>query len=93
MNIQNLMRQAQKMQKEIEAKKNNLKKQEFNFEHQGVSLTMLGNYQIKKLTIDKNLIDPDDVELLEDFITLVINNAVDKISEEHEEIMPKQESL
>lgn len=93
MNIQNLMRQAQKMQKEIESKKNNLQKQEFNFEHQGVSLIMLGNYQIKKLTIDKNLVDPEDVELLEDFITLVINNAVEKISEEHENIMPKQESL
>ncbi|MBN3534590.1 YbaB/EbfC family nucleoid-associated protein [Mycoplasma procyoni] len=89
MNIQEMMKQAQKAQKEILAKQKQLNETEFVFEKQGIKIVMFGNRRIKSVEINEVLIDPDDKETLEDLIILAINDAMEELDEKHESIMPK----
>lgn len=89
MNINEMMKQAKKMQAEMDIKEKAFNKREFVIEKQGLKLVMLGNKKIKKISIDPILIDEDDIELLEDMITLSINESIDKINEEFEAEQPK----
>ncbi|WP_027334353.1 YbaB/EbfC family nucleoid-associated protein [Mycoplasma elephantis] len=89
MNINEMMKQAKKMQAELELKEKEFNKKEFKIEKQGLSLIMYGNKKIKSIKIDPILIDEDDIELLEDMITLSINETIDKIEEEYEASSPK----
>ncbi len=49
-----------------------------------VEVTMTGNHEMKKVTIDPEAVDPDDVEMLEDYIVIAVNEAVKKIAETQE---------
>lgn len=89
MNINEMMKQAKKMQAEMDIKEKAFNKREFVIEKQGLKLVMLGNKKIKTISIDPILIDEDDIELLEDMITLSINESIDKINEEFEAEQPK----
>ncbi|UUD37198.1 putative DNA repair-related protein [Mycoplasmopsis californica] len=89
MNINEMMKQAKKMQAELELREKEFIKKEFTIEKQGLSLVMTGNKKIKSLKIDPILIDEDDIELLEDMIALSINEAVDNIDTEYEASAPK----
>jgi len=81
MNIQNLMRQAQQMQKKMQENQANIEKQEFD----GVSgnglvnLKIMGTGLVKKISIDKSIINPDDGETLEDLLMIAFNNAKEKL--------------
>lgn len=81
MNINQLMKQAQQMQKKLQAEQEKLK--ETNFEgssgNNSVKVVMNGEYVVKSVTIDKIIIDPNDKELLEDMIVVAINDCVLKI--------------
>lgn len=92
MNIQAMMQQAKKMQKELEAKQSELKSKEFKIEKQGITLTMKGDRTISSLKIHDALIDIDDKETLEDMIIITMNEANNLITQEEEAIQPKSPS-
>jgi DNA-binding YbaB/EbfC family protein len=54
-----------------------------------VKVVMDGKYNIKALTIDKDAVDPDDVEMLQDLILAALNDAHSKIAKMVEENMSK----
>ncbi len=83
-NMNNLMKQAQKMQKQMEENQKNLEAKEFTATSGGgaVSLTMTGKRTVKKLTIDPEAVDPEDVETLEDMIVAAFNEALSQVEQE-----------
>lgn len=89
MNINELMKQARKMQAEMDLKEKEFYKKEFSVEKQGLSLVMSGDKKIKSIKINPVLIDEDDIELLEDIIKLTINDTINQIDEEFEASQPK----
>ena len=91
MNINALMQQAQKMQKEMQKKQRELEEKLFEIESAGgaIKVSIYGNRIIEKIDIDRDAIDPDDKEMLEDMIKLAINEAIERIDEENEKIQAK----
>lgn len=80
MNINNLMAQAQKMQKEIEKKQEEINSTEFTGTSQLVDVVIYGNKKIKSVMIkNKESFDAEDVEMLEDMIKIAMNDAISKI--------------
>jgi DNA-binding YbaB/EbfC family protein len=77
MNIQQMMKQAQQMQKKMEAMQAKLAETEFNGTSGGgmINVTINGKGELRKLKIDASLVDPTDVEMLEDLIVAGFNNA------------------
>ena len=87
MNMQQMMIQAQKMQRELKKAQAELAAKEFVITKGGaVTLTVLGSREIKSINIDKDAFDPDNKEMIEDMIALAINEAIQKIEEESEAI-------
>ena len=91
MNINALMKQAQKMQSYMTKAQRELEKTLFEFDSAGgaIHLSIYGNRKIEKIEIDRDAIDPDDKEMLEDMIKLAINEAIERIDEENEKIQAK----
>ena len=89
MNINALMQQAQKMQRQMEKKRQELESKEFEFTSNGgaIQIKILGSKQITSLQIDEDLIDPSDKEMLQDMLMVAINEAISKIDEEASSIM------
>lgn len=89
-NINQLMRQAQKMQEEMERSKKELEQQEFTSSVGGgmVEVKMLGNRTLKAINIKPEVVDPDDVEMLEDLVISAVNDVLGQISRREKEIMP-----
>lgn len=77
-NMNNLMKQAQKMQKQMQEMQEDLDNQMFEASSGGgvVMAQVTGKKELKKLTIDPEAVDPDDVEMLEDLIVAAINEAM-----------------
>lgn len=90
-NMQSMLRQAQKMQENIEAKKAQLEEKEYVVSSGGgmVEITMMGNHEIKAIGINPEVVDPDDVEMLEDMLVAAFNEAVRQIDEESERELEK----
>lgn len=88
MNIQNLMAQAQKMQKEITKKKEEIDNSLFEGTSEWLKITMNGKKEIEKVNIlyEESIAD-DDKEMLEDMIKIAVNDAVRKIDQEIESKM------
>ena len=90
MNIQDLMMQANKMQKELENAQKEIELMEFKGKSQLVEVIMAGNRNVKKIIIPKELLtDSESVELLEDMIVLAFNDALSQIDVVTEEKMGK----
>lgn len=88
MNIQNLMQQAQKMQKDIMQKKEGFNKKEFVEEDQYLRIIATGDKKIKKIEILKSeLLNIDDIEMLQDILCVTFNNLIKKIDQEFEKEM------
>lgn len=75
--IQSVMQQAQKMQQEMERIKEELKTKEVTADAGGgmVTVTVNGAHEITKLKIAKEIVDPEDIEMLEDLIVAAMNKA------------------
>ena len=87
MNMQQMMAQAQKMQRELRKAQAELAAKEFKFAKGGaVTVTVLGNKEIKAIEIDNDAFDPENKEMIQDMIALAINEAMAKIDEESEAI-------
>lgn len=91
MNIQNLMQQAQKMQKKMAALENEFKTQTFKTEAGGgaVSVTMNGEMKLMDVEFSKDLLDGDDVEMLQDLFIAAVNQSIDTVKKEKEAKMSK----
>ncbi|MDO5555805.1 MAG: YbaB/EbfC family nucleoid-associated protein [Clostridia bacterium] len=81
MNINQLMKEAKKMQADIEKSQEELQTKEFESTAGGgaISVKVAGNKQIKEIKISKDVVDPDDVEMLEDLIITCVNEALKKV--------------
>ena len=83
MNINQLMKEAKKMQADMEKSQEELGAKEFEATAGGgaVSVKVSGNKEIKEINIKKEVVDPDDVEMLEDLIATCINNALKQVDD------------
>ena len=81
MNINQLMKEAKKMQADMEKSQEELQAKEFESSAGGgaVTVKVSGSKQILDLKISKDVIDPDDVEMLQDLIITCINDAIRKV--------------
>ena len=87
MNMQQMMAQAQKMQRELKKAMAALAEKEFVISKGGaVTVTVLGNKQVKSIKIDNDAFDADNKDMVEDMIALAINEALEKINAESEAI-------
>ena len=85
--MQQMMAQAQKMQRELKKAMAALAEKEFVVSKGGaVTVTVLGNKEVKSIEIDKDAFDEDNREMIQDMIALAINEAIAQIEEEAEEI-------
>lgn len=94
-NMQQLMRQAQKMQQDMQKARAELDAREFTSSVGGgmVELTMYGNKTVKSLVIKPEVIDPDDKEMLEDLIVSAFNDVIAKIDIAEKETMPSMPGM
>ena len=81
MNINNLMKEAKKMQASMEKSQEELAQKEFDATAGGgaISVKVLGDKTLKEIKIQKDVVDPDDVEMLEDLILKCVNEALRKV--------------
>ncbi len=88
-NMQQLMRQAQKMQQDMQRAQEELQAREFSATAGGGMVTAVvnGANQLTKLTISPDCVDPDDVEMLEDLVTAAVNEALRNAAETAEREM------
>ena len=89
--MNNLMKQAQKMQEKLMKTQEELNNREVEATSGGgmVKVKMNGKNEIQSLKIDPEVVDPDDVEMLEDLIIAAINEAHDKVSQGNEDELSK----
>lgn len=82
-NMNNLMKQAQKMQKQMEESTKALEEKEITATAGGgaVEITMTGKKEITKVKLSEEVVDPDDIEMLEDLIMAATNEAIRQIEE------------
>ena len=90
-NMQQLMRQAQKMQQQIQDAQEKLDEAEYEAASGGgmVSVKVTGKREITSITIDPQVVDPDDVEMLQDLIQAAVNEALRKGEEAREAAMSR----
>ncbi|HBS02571.1 MAG TPA: nucleoid-associated protein, YbaB/EbfC family [Firmicutes bacterium] len=88
--MQQMIQQAQRMQRELQKAHAELESKEFKVEKNGmVEAIVLGNRSIKSLRIDKDALDPENKEMLEEAIVLALNDAFEQINKANEEIEEK----
>ncbi|CDZ74651.1 DNA-binding protein, YbaB/EbfC family [Peptoniphilus sp. ING2-D1G] len=77
-NMNNMMKQVQKLQKQMEDMQENLKQQEVEANAGGgaVKAVVNGNKELIRIEIDKDVVDPDDVEMLQDLVVAAVNEAL-----------------
>ena len=94
-NIQNLMRQAQKMQEDMAKARKELDETEFSSSVGGgmVEVKMMGDRTLKSISIKPAVVDPDDVEMLEDLIVSAVNDVLGQISRKEKEAMPNMPGM
>ncbi len=90
-NMNNLMKQAQRMQRQMEENQKALEEKDFTAKAGGgaVSVTVSGSKEIKAVVIDKEVVDPDDVEMLQDLIMAATNEALKQVDEANSAVMSK----
>lgn len=83
MNMQKMMKQVQKMQAELKRVQEELANKTVEGTAGGGVVTVIanGHQEIKQIKIDPDVIDPDDVEMLEDLILAAVNDALRKAQE------------
>ena len=90
-NMNNLMKQAQRMQRQMEESQKELETKEFTAKAGGgaVEVTVTGAKEVTKVIIDKDAVDPDETEMLQDMIMVAVNDALHQAEEANEAIMGK----
>jgi hypothetical protein len=90
-NMTNLMKQAQRMQRQMEEQAKELETREFTATAGGgvVEVTVSGKREVLKVKLAEEVVDPDDVETLEDLVVAAVNEALRKVEEESGAAMSK----
>ena len=91
MNINNLMKEAKKMQAEMQKSQEELATKEFDATAGGgaISVRVTGEKVIKEIKIKPDVVDPDDVEMLQDLVMAAVNEAMRQVEELVESEMNK----
>ena len=81
--MNNLMKQAQKLQKQMEEMQKEIEAKEFEASVGGgaVVVKVTGKKEVTAINIKPEVVDPDDVEMLEDLLVAAVNEALDKVDE------------
>ena len=90
-NMNNLMKQAQRMQRQMEENQKELEEKEFTAKAGGgaVEVTVTGKKEIKKVKLSEEVVDPEDIEMLEDLVAAAANEALRMAEEAGAEMMNK----
>ncbi len=90
-NLQNLMRQAQKMQEDMQRSKEEIENTDFTASVGGgmVTVVMGGNRRVKSINIKPEVVDPDDIEMLTDLVVAGVNDALTQIENEEKAKLPQ----
>jgi DNA-binding YbaB/EbfC family protein len=90
-NMNTMIRQAQKMQDQITELQEDIEARDFTASAGGgaVELVMSGKKIIKSLTIKPEVVDPEDIEMLQDLIISAVNEAVNQVEQTTEDEMSK----
>ena len=89
-NMNNLMKQAQKMQRQMEETTKELETKEYTATAGGaVSVTVSGKKEVTAVKLTEEVVDPDDIEMLEDLIVAATNEAFRQMEEESSAAMSK----
>lgn len=77
-NVNNMMKQVQKLQKQMEEMQENLKQQEFEANAGGgaIKAVVNGSKELVRVEIDPDVVDPDDVDMLQDLVVAAVNEAL-----------------
>ncbi|HPZ23301.1 MAG TPA: YbaB/EbfC family nucleoid-associated protein [Bacilli bacterium] len=82
MNMQAMLAQAQRMQKDIQNKQKQIYDTEYTGESQMVTVVMMGNKKVKSIKLKVNQVENDDIEILEDMIKIAFDDAINKIDKD-----------
>ena len=90
-NMNNLMKQAQRMQRQMEESQKELETKEFTAKAGGgaVEVTVTGKKEGTKVKLTEEVVDPDDIEMLEDLVVAAVNEAMRMAEEANAEVMNK----
>ena len=90
-NMNNLMKQAQRMQRQIEEGQKELEAKEFSAKAGGgaVEVVVSGKKEVLRVTLSEEVVDPDDIETLQDIIVAATNEALRQAEEASSELMGK----
>ena len=90
-NMNNLMKQAQRMQRQMEETQKELEEKEITATAGGgaVEVTITGKKEITKVKLSPEVVDPDYIEMLEDLVVAAVNEAIRQIEELSQESMAK----
>ncbi len=90
-NMNNLMKQAQRMQRQIEEGQKELETKEFTAKAGGgaVEVVVTGKKEVLKVTLSEEAVDPEDIETLQDMIVAATNEALRQAEEANNELMGK----
>ena len=90
-NMNNLMKQAQRMQRQMEESQKELEEKEFTAAAGGgaVEVTITGKKEVTKVKLSPEVVDPDDIEMLEDLIVAATNEAIRQVEDSTQESMAK----
>ena len=84
MNMQSIMQQAQRMQRDLQKKKDAISAQLFPGKYEFVEVTLNGKKEMVSCKIDKEELSKEDIEMLEDFIVMAMKDSIQKIEKEYE---------
>lgn len=89
MNMQNMMRQAQKLQKQMEQKQADLADSQFTGKsaQELVTVTFTGDKKLISIDYKEAVVDPEDIETLQDMTTQAINDALSQVDDATKKIM------
>ena len=90
-NMNNLMKQAQRMQRQMEESQKDLETKEFTAKAGGgaVEVTVSGKKEVVKVILAEDVVDPEDIEMLQDLIVAATNEALRMADEASADIMSK----
>lgn len=88
-NMNNLMKQAQRMQRQMEEKQKELEEKEWEASAGGgaVTVKISGKKELTAVTLSPEVVDPDDIEMLQDLIMAAVNEAMKKMDEEQDAML------
>ena len=90
-NMQSMLRQAQKMQEDMAALQEDLDSRQYEVAAGGgaVKIKINGKLEVSSVELDPDVVDPDDVETLQDILTAAMNEAIRKVNDTNSEEMGK----